>query len=133
MTSDFSNAVWATAQRNTRGRNTVSDKVDVYIGRSTNNVHKNEYMVVRFYKKKFAEVFGEITSLSVGFIGNYLLLKAGNDYKLYNTENNPEIRILVDEVKKCGRDADKMLGGYLLKKDDAAGLCFVDTSVGARA
>ena len=130
---DFSNAVWATATTSNRGRNTVSEKVDVYIGHNTNNVHKNEYMVVRFYGKKFKEVFGDATALSVGFIGEYLLVKPGGDYKCYNIENNPEIRILTTEVKKCGRDADKMLGGYLLKRDETAGLCYVDTSIGARA
>lgn len=133
MTIDFSNAVWATAPKSGKGRNTVSDKVDVYIGHNTNNVHKNEYMVVRFYGRKFKEVFGDSASLSVGFIGEYLLVKSGGDYKCYNPENNPEIRIPVAEVKRCGRDADKLLGGYLLKKDEAAGLCYIDTSVGARA
>lgn len=132
MTIDFSNAVWATAPQGGK-RNTVSEKVDVYIGHNSNNVHKNEYMVVRFYSKKFKEMFGNATALSIGFIGSYLLVKPGDDYRCYNPDTNPEIRVPVATVKACGRDADKLLGGYLLKKDEAAGLCYIDTAIGARA
>ena len=131
---DFSNAVWANpTARGGKGKNTVSEKVDVYIGHNHNTSCKKEYMAVRFYGKKFKEMFGDAGGLAVGFIGSYLLVRPGDDYKCYNLDSNPEIRIPVEEVKRCGRDYEKMLGGYLLKKDEMAGLCYVDTSIGARA
>lgn len=135
MTIDFSNAVWASASaQRGRGNVTVSEKVDVCISHNHGSAKsKKEYLVVRIYAKKYAEVFGETERLSIGWLGNYLLIKAGDDYKLYNSVSNPEVRIPYDIVKACGRTPEKMFGGYLLKVDDAAGLAYVDLSVGARA
>lgn len=134
MKIDFNDAVWATPPNGGR-RNTVSDKVDVYITQTSNSGHyaEKQYMVIRLYSKKFAEVFKDADRLSIGFLGDYVLLKAGDGYKVYNKDGNPEIRIILDEVTNCGRDAKKLFGGYLLKVDNAAGIAYVDTSVGARA
>lgn len=134
MSFDVNSAVWMTSNsRVGRGKQTVSEKVDVYIGHNSNKACKTEYMSVRFYGKKYAEVFGKEDMLSVGFIGNYLLVKPGDGYKVYNLDTNPEIRVPITEVQKCGRNAEKLMGGYLLKWDDIAKIAYIDTVVGARA
>ena len=137
MTMDFSNAVWANApEARGRGHRTVSEKVDVYVTHSMGaKTQKNpkEYLVIRFFAKKYKEVFGDAERLSVGWFGNYLLIKAGDEHKVYNSISNPEVRIDYATVKECGRNPETMFGGYLLKVDEAAGMAYVDLSVGARA
>lgn len=134
MTIDFSNAVWAASNRTGR-KGTVSEKVDVCITHNTGRSSKGtrEYMVIRFYSKKYAELFKDIECLSVGFLGNYLLIKSGDDYTVYNTSTNPEIRIPVEAIKACGRDVATMYGGYLIKVDKVADIAYIDLSIGARA
>ena len=135
MMFDFSNAVWAEEPKTGRGKckNTVSEKVDVYITQTISKSHKNPkpYMVIRIYNKKFKEVFKDVKTLSVGFLGDYVLLKEGSGYTVYDFAN-PEIRVPVELIEKCGRNPEKFFGGYLLKYDETAGLAYVDTSVGAR-
>lgn len=134
MTIDFSNAVWAASNRASR-KSTVSEKVDVCITHTTGRASKStrEYMVVRFYSKKYAELFKDAECLSVGFLGNYMLIKAGDDYTVYTTTANPEIRIPIEAIKACGRDAATMYGGYLIKVDEVADIAYIDLSIGARA
>lgn len=132
MTINFSNAVWASSNKLNR-KATVSEKVDVCITHTTSGNGKKEYMVVRFYAKKFAEVFGNAEFLSIGFLGNYCLLKEGDDYRIYNCSTNPELRVPMDIIEKCGRDASKMYGCYLIKVDESADIAYIDLSIGARA
>lgn len=133
MMIDFKDAVWAEASR-TKAKNTVSEKVDVYITETTNSGNGNpkKYLVIRMYAKKFKEVFGDCEKLSVGFLGNYVLLKKGEGYRVYPC-SNPEIRVPFEVIEDCGRKAGKMYGGYLLKVDEAAGIAYIDLSIGARA
>lgn len=128
----ISNVVWATPMPKKR-RCTVNEKVDVFIKivkmTDRNGTRTREFLAIRFFKDKFAQIFKDASYLRFGVFGNYIILDKGgvdNGFTAYKTTANPEIRIPVDTILGMNRDPSEMEGSYLIKYDYQANQAYID-------
>lgn len=125
------NVQWVHSTQTRKGRQTVSETADVYIYITANgkDANKKEYMGVRFFGEKFAEVFGDADRLDIGFFGHLMAIAHRNgEFTVYKSVKNPEIRVKVDDILAMDRDPSELCGRYLLHYDKVAKEAYIDLS-----